>query len=49
MTRSPIETASPSKSIQDIAIQMKERDKGGIIIVDNDSKPNRDYYRKRHR
>lgn len=39
MTRSPIETASPSKSIQDIAIQMKEKGKGGIIIVDKDSKP----------
>jgi CBS domain-containing protein len=39
MTQPPLATAGPSKSVQDIAIQMKERDKGGIIIVDNDSKP----------
>lgn len=39
MTQAPLDTASPSKSIQNIAIQMKERDRGGIIIVDNDSKP----------
>ena len=39
MTRPPLDTAGPSKSIQDIAIQMKEKGRGGIIIVDDDAKP----------
>lgn len=39
MTSAPLDTASLSKSIQEIAIQMKERDRGGIVIVDKDGKP----------
>lgn len=39
MTPAPLDTANPSKSIQNIAVQMKEKDKGGIIIVEKDGKP----------
>src|SRR5215469_4804427 len=44
MTTLPLETANPSTNLRDIANQMKEKDKGAIIIVEQTKKDSNSSY-----